>query len=91
MKFKYSKETKTFKLQQAMQQGQAFTQSKATKQFGIKNLSAEVDRIRKNGYAVYSNSRKAGNGVVVREYHLGEASRELVALAYHAKAIGLSV
>jgi hypothetical protein len=91
MKFQYSKETKTFKLQKAMMDGEVFTASDARKRFGIKNLSAEVSRIKQNGYAVYANTRKAGNGVVVREYKLGEASRELVALAYKAKALGLTV
>jgi hypothetical protein len=91
MKFQYSKETKTFKLQKALQGGEVFTASEAQKRFGIKNISAEVSRIRQNGYAVYANTRKAGNGVVVREYRLGEASREMVALAYKAKALGLAV
>ena len=91
MKFQYSKETKTFKLQKAMMDGEVFTASEARKRFGIKNISAEVSRIRQNGYAVYSKTRKAGNGVQVREYQLGEASRELVALAYKAKALGITV
>jgi hypothetical protein len=91
MKYLYSKETKTFKLQKAMMNGEKFTAAEALKRFGIKNIAAEVSRIRQNGYAVYANTRKAGNGVVVREYRLGEASRELVALAYKAKSLGLSV
>jgi hypothetical protein len=91
MKFQYSKETKTFKLQKALQSGDVITASEAQKRFGIKNISAEVSRIRQNGYAVYAKTRKAGNGVVVREYVLGDASREMVALAYKAKALGLAV
>ena len=91
MKHQYSKETKTFKLQQALQSGDKFTASDASKRFGIKNISAEVSRIRQNGYAVYADTRKAGNGVVVREYRIGGASREMVALAYKAKSLGLAV
>ena len=91
MKYQYSKETKTFKLQKAMQAGEAFTASAAEKRFGIKNLSAEVSRIRANGYAVYKNTRKAGNGVTVTEYKIGDASRELVALGYRAKQLGIAV
>jgi hypothetical protein len=91
MKFQYSKETKTFKLQQALQSGDKLTASDASKRFGIKNISAEVSRIRQNGYAIYADTRKAGNGVVVREYRMGGASREMVALAYKAKALGLAV
>lgn len=86
-----SKETKTFKVFNALQSGDKLTQSEATKRFGVKNLSAEASRIRANGYAVYANSRKAGNGVTVTEYELGRPSREIVALGYAAKARGLTV
>jgi hypothetical protein len=91
MKYQFSKKTKTFKLQKALMDGDVVTAAQAKKRFGIKNLNAEVSRIRQNGYAVYSNRRVAGNGVKVTEYKLGEASRELVALAYKAKAAGMTV
>ncbi len=91
MKFQYSKETKTFKLQTALKAGEKLTAAEARKRFGISNLSAEVSRIRQNGYAVYAKTRTAGNGVVVREYSMGEASRELVALAYKAQRLGITV
>jgi hypothetical protein len=91
MKYQYSKETKTFKLQKALQNGDVITAAEAKKRFGISNLSAEVSRIRQNGYAVFGQTRTAGNGVVVREYRMGNASREMVALAYKAKSLGLTV
>jgi len=91
MKYLYSRETKTFKLQKALQSGDVITASQAEKRFGIKNVAAEVARIRQNGYAVYTKNRKAGNGVQVTEYVMGDASRELVALAYMAKAAGFTV
>jgi hypothetical protein len=58
---------------------------------GVKNLSAEITRIRQNGFAVYTNSRKAGNGVKVTEYALGKPSRKLVALGYKAQALGITL
>jgi hypothetical protein len=91
MKYLYSRETKTFKLQKALQSGDVITASQAEKRFGIKNVAAEVARIRQNGYAVYTKNRKAGNGVQVTEYVMGDASRELVALAYKAKAAGFTI
>ena len=91
MKFNYSKETKTFKLQKALQSGEAITASAAEKRFGIKNLSAEISRIRQNGYAVYKKNRVAGNHVEVTEYVMGDASREMIALAYKAKSLGITV
>jgi hypothetical protein len=83
-------ETKTFRVFQALQSGEAVTASKA-KKMGIGNLNAEISRIRQHGFAVYTNRRKAGNGVNVTEYVLGRPSRKMVALAYKAQAMGLTV
>jgi hypothetical protein len=91
MKFGFSKETKTFKVFTALKAGEKLTQSEATKRFGVGNLAAEASRIRANGYAVYSKSRVAGNGVKVTEYEMGNASREIVALGYKAKAMGITI
>jgi hypothetical protein len=87
----FNKETKTFKIFNALYNGDALTASQAAKRFGVKNLSAEASRIRQAGYAVYTNSRKAGNGVNVTEYVLGKPSREIVALGYKAKAMGITL
>jgi len=89
MKF-INPETKTFKVFSALQSGKALTASQASK-LGVKNLSAEVSRIRSHGFCVYTNSRKAGNGVQVTEYVLGKPSRRIVALGYKAMALGLTV
>ena len=87
----FNPETKTYKIFNALYNGEKLTQSEATKRFGVKNLSAEASRIRANGYAVYSNTRKAKNGVTVTEYVLGKPSREIVALGYKAKAMGITL
>ena len=59
------------------------------KRFGIKNPTATISDIRQRGYAIYGNTRKAGNGVMVTEYRHGEASRKMVVAAYRAMAMGL--
>jgi hypothetical protein len=87
----FNKETKTFKVFNALYSGQKLTASEASKRFGVKNLAAEASRIRQSGYAVYSNTRKAGNGVTVTEYELGRPSREIVALGYKAKSMGITL
>ncbi len=84
-----SKDTKAFKLFTALYHGDTVTASQAEKRFGIKNISAEVSRIRQSGYAVYANSRKANNGVQVTEYVIGKPSRKIVAAGYKALALGL--
>lgn len=86
---KINPETKTFKLFNALQSGEKLTASQAEKRFGIKNVSAEISRIRQAGYAVYANRRVAGNNVQVTEYRLGTPSRELVAAGYRALSLGL--
>jgi hypothetical protein len=90
MKF-ISKETKTYKVFNALYNGESLTASQAEKRFGVKNIAAEASRIRQSGYAVYSNTRKAGNGVSVTEYAMGKPSREIVALGYKAKAMGITL
>ena len=88
MKF-ISKDTKTFKVFNALYNGASLTASQAEKRFGVGNLAAEASRIRQSGYAVYANTRKAGNGVQVTEYVLGKPSRKIVAAGYKALAMGL--
>jgi len=88
---RFNPETKTFKVFTALYNGQTLTASEAKKRFGVGNLAAEASRIRQSGYAVYANSRVAGNGVKVTEYVLGKPSREIVALGYMAKNLGMSV
>ncbi len=87
---RFNPKTKTFKVFNALYNGEALTPAKA-KNMGVGNLAAEASRIRQNGYAVYSNTRTAGNGVRVTEYVMGKPSREIVALGYAAKAKGLSL
>jgi hypothetical protein len=90
MKF-ISKKTKTFKVFNALYNGAKLTSSQAEKRFGVGNLAAEASRLRQNGYAIYANTRVAGNGVKVTEYELGKPSREIVALGYKAKAMGITL
>jgi hypothetical protein len=87
---RFNEDTKTFKLYTALQNGDRVTASQASKRFGIKNISAEVSRIRQSGFAVYANSRIAGNNVKVTEYRLGTPSRKLIAAGYRAMALGLA-
>ena len=54
---RFNPKTKTYKLFSALNSGETVTASQAEKRFGIKNISAEVSRIRHSGFAVYANSR----------------------------------
>ena len=85
----FKPETKTFRVFSRLQSGESLTESQARK-LGVGNLRAEVSRIRQNGFAVYANSRTAGNGVRVTEYRMGRPSRRIVAAGYKAMAMGLA-
>jgi hypothetical protein len=87
---RFNPETKTFKVFTALFNGATLTVAQARK-MGVGNLAAEASRIRAGGYAVYTNSRTAGNGVTVTEYVMGRPSREIVALGYKAKAMGITL
>jgi Mn-dependent DtxR family transcriptional regulator len=71
--------------------GETLSAAEIAKRFGVKNPTATISTIRQRGYAIYANSRKAGNGVQVTEYRHGEASRKMVALAYKAQSMGITV
>lgn len=86
---RFNENTKTYRLFSALQEGEAVTPAAAEKRFGIKNMSAEVSRIRQAGFAVYANQRTAGNNMRVTEYVLGKPSRKLVAAGYKALALGI--
>ena len=81
--------TKTYKLFTALRGGDSVSPAEAYKRFGIGNIRAEATRIRQAGYAVYANSRKAGNGVKVTEYVIGKPSRKIVAAGYMAMSMGI--
>ncbi len=87
---RFDLETKQGKLFKALVlDKETLTPAQMSKRFGIKNPTATVSDIRARGYAIYSEQRKAGNGVTVTEYRHGEASRKMIAAAYKAMAMGL--
>ena len=88
---KFNKATKTYMLFKALQAGLRINATQAENLYGIKNIRAEVTRIRQNGFAVYSKTYMSGNGVKTTEYVMGTPSQEIVALGYKAKSLGLTL
>jgi Holliday junction resolvasome RuvABC endonuclease subunit len=87
---RFDLETKQGKLFKALVlDKETLSEAQIAKRFAIKNPTATISVIRNRGYAIYANTRKAGNGVQVTEYRHGEASRKMVAAAYKAMAMGL--
>ena len=90
MTYSINQGTKTHKLFTALKSGEKVTASQAEKRFSIKNIAAEASRIRAAGFAVYANTRTAGNHVSVTEYEIGQPSRKLIAAGYKAIQLGLA-
>jgi hypothetical protein len=88
---KFNKESKTYQLFKHLQSGAPITATEADAMLGIKNLSAEVSRVRQHGFAVYSKTYTAGNNKKVTYFVMGTPSQELVALGYKAKAMGITL
>lgn len=86
----FSTKTKTHKLLTALQSGQALTESQIEKRFNIGNARAEIHRVRRAGFAVYTNKRKAANHMIVTEYRMGKPSRKIIAAGYKAIQLGLA-
>ena len=65
---KFNLETKQGKLFKALvPDREVLTPAQITKRFGIKNPTATISDIRQRGYAIYANSRVAGNHATVTE------------------------
>ncbi|CAB4133428.1 Helix-turn-helix domain containing protein [uncultured Caudovirales phage] len=60
-----------------------FTTKQAQHRFGIKNVSARIDELRKEGHCIYTNTRMV-NGNKISFYRLGTPTKELVQFALAA-------
>ena len=87
----FNPETKTYKLFKKLKDGKVISEAYARNKLDIQNLSAEVSRVRAHGYAVYRKTRIAANNTKVVEYEMGKPSREIIALGYKAKALGITL
>ena len=57
-----------------------FTTKQAQRRFGITNISARIEELRKEGNCIYTNSRQV-NGKKVNYYRLGTPTKALVQAA----------
>lgn len=85
----FSTDSKTGRLLNALQKGEALTEGQIRQRFGLKNPRASVSDIRYAGFAVYANQRKDTKGRVTTKYVMGRPSRRLIAAGYKAMALGI--
>jgi hypothetical protein len=74
--------TKTEKLLDAFKNGTRLTSKQISARFGLKNPTAAITALRKEGYAIHFNKRKT----MASYFKLGTPSRAVVAAGYKALA-----
>jgi predicted transcriptional regulator len=55
------------------------TSAKMQSAFGVKNPTAMVDTLRKEGHAIYRNTRTTASGEKVSYYRLGTPTKRMIA------------
>ena len=58
-----------------------FTTKQAQARFGITNVAARIDELRKEGNVIYTNSRVLADGRKINYYRLGTPSKAMVKAA----------
>ena len=61
-----------------------FTTKQAQKRFGVTNVSARIEELRKEGHCIYTNTRKLEDGRKISFYRLGTPTKAMVQAALRA-------
>ena len=61
-----------------------FSTAQAQKLFGITNVAARIDELRKEGHCIYTNTKRRADGTKVNVYRLGSPTKALVQTAVAA-------
>ena len=57
------------------------TVAQAQAKFGIKNVSARIEELRKEGHCIYTNTKSRADGSKVKSYRLGTPTKAMVLAA----------
>jgi len=66
----------------ATNETRGLTVSQARARFGIQNVSARIEELRKEGHVIYTNTKTRGDGSKVASYRLGKPTKAMVRAAY---------
>jgi predicted transcriptional regulator len=58
------------------------TVAQARARFGIQNVSARIEELRKEGHVIYTNTKTRGDGTKVASYRIGKPTKAMVRAAY---------
>jgi hypothetical protein len=61
-----------------------FTTKAARSRFGVQNVSARIDELRKEGNVIYTNTKKLEDGRKITYYRLGTPTKSMVKAALSA-------
>ena len=61
-----------------------FTVAQAQRRFGVQNVSARIEELRKEGNVIYTNTKTRGDGSKVASYRLGSPTKAMVRTAMAA-------
>ena len=61
-----------------------FTIKSAQRRFGIKNIAARIEELRKEGHCIYTNTRKSVTGSKINFYRLGSPTKAMIKSALSA-------
>ena len=82
----------TQKILNTLSSGQTLTVAQARARFNVTNVPARIDELRKEGYSIYTNTRKNSKGQKVKFYRLGKPTRSVVAAGVeYLRAQGVNV
>jgi hypothetical protein len=88
---RFNPQSKSFKLFQALNAGEALTEAQIAQRFSLKNPTAAISSLRMNhGVCVYANENFDTNGRRSVQYEIGRPSRKLIAAGYRALAMGIA-
>lgn len=57
------------------------TVAQARARFGIQNVSARIEELRKEGHCIYTNTVSRGDGSKVKSYRIGAPTKAMVRAA----------
>ena len=61
-----------------------FSTEQARRRFGVQNVSARIEELRKEGHVIYTNTKYNADGVKVASYRIGKPTKALVRKALKA-------
>ena len=68
----------------ALKEQQTFTVAQGRVRFGVANIPARIEELRKEGHCIYTGRRRNSEGKTVNYYTMGPATKSLVQYALAA-------